>query len=1142
MTPSTPKASRNFDLPIGGADQDLLGASKYARELANYILRVPGTFTIGIYGQWGAGKSSFVRLVEQELGDRVAFINFGAWEYKTADELWRALIQHIAKTLYGQCSATDTPQPPLPERVRRFLDRNVVDPEASETEVLASYDDVMEALDATGPASIRKSRSGNLPIDENEALLSLGQAVAASLAAVSPLGGIVRSWLGGEEGRRATKLLKKDNDDEARKRIDSIQRYKDILAEILRRIRLKDGRKRVCVFVDDLDRCMPDVAVDLLDAIRVFLGEADCVFIVAADRELVGQGLKLRFKDLVQAAKSESEAEFYTRKGDQYIEKIVQFGVPVPQPTRDEAHRFISARFPGWVACSDLINTALEGNPRRMHQYAALLEYRYAVAQMLPNPGPGGSISADWPVVCDKVTALFWSDQETADHIRELLRVPGPFQQLMGALESSIRSQNSSWLSSKPEVRELWRRVQQLQAIGELLIEPPLFSEVNPGLLETLMEFGDLQPEHVRLFRTRDGVFQRIALTLFDVGAISSESLLMEDLERLRGLRKTEKWLVDGLLDLAHQPDYAAQVSAIEARLEDPSLIEPKLREHAEKLLHVCTDPALPQEDREKRRNLFRGKVSFSAIPRELILLFGSAGESFSSGQSITIADLRALRRDFSDTTGRALQALEVRIQIARRHLARRRFAKVDVLIHCWPDLARYLNYEREVLPTLEAQLVSGPPDVIEERFRRWAGDERFLRFLRLQPSLKNLYSEIRKVAAVTPTPAAQVPSSATTAEIPVQPPAPPAPEPPRKREGDGEILQLRLAPTKDGISNSFSATLSGASVLIQESIIQLNVAELLQRASLYDVEKEYEQVKRMLAAIGGELYRGVFPERLKELLRGRGPQLRRRLLLDLMPDAVGLSSIPWEAVYDPDALSFPVLDGSLSVIRYIRVESTPILPDRSGPLKLLAILPNPTDTGLVVEEATQILTEQLNAFPVRLQVLSDRLTGPTTLATVLSAIRTMRPDLFFFFGHASVDTDAREGLILLSKEDGTSTSVGISSLDTAIHDAGVSFAVLMGAETGSSRKVGLQNSFAGRLVFRGVPAAIASVRAITKQSALIFTASFLPRLLRTGDIEAALADARIALSDKGEDWSAYVLFSCINRIESLQLLAPPAA
>ena len=58
--------------------------------------------------------------------------------------------------------------------------------------------------------------------------------------------------------------------------------------------------KRVYVFIDNLDRCMPDVALDLLEAIKVFLGdERQCVFIIAVNQNMIGQAWRLRYKDLL---------------------------------------------------------------------------------------------------------------------------------------------------------------------------------------------------------------------------------------------------------------------------------------------------------------------------------------------------------------------------------------------------------------------------------------------------------------------------------------------------------------------------------------------------------------------------------------------------------------------------------------------------------------------------------------------------------------------------------------------------------------------------------------------------------------------------------------------------------------------------
>jgi hypothetical protein len=1151
-----PDTGGNFERPIEDAAHDLLGTVKYARKLAEQIRSIQSNYTVGIYGPWGAGKTSFVRLVEKELGDRVTFIEFSAWEYKTADELWRALIQRIAATLYKRPKENEKTPAPLATRLRDFLKRDAIDLQPSGKGRPKNYEDVMEALEDTGPSSIRKSRSGNLPIDEDQAFLAMGQAVAAAVASVSPLGGILRSLFGGEEGSNASKLLKQDSDNDARKRIDAIERYKDLLRGIF------DDQaegKRVCVFVDDLDRTTPDVAVDLLDAIQVFLGDIDCVFIVAADRELVGQGLKIRFKDLVQATGSEKDREFYARKGDEYIEKIIQFGVPVPQPTAAEAHRFIAARFPGWAACSDLINTALEGNPRRMQQYTSLLDYRHAVSELLADGKATPAPAAAYSAVFDKVTALFWRDEEILDRIRGLMdgywdRVP--------VVEDVLRRGSESWDASVPDPNGFWQHVRQLKPVADVLMQAPLLSEIDASLLRTAMEFADVQPDTERTLRTRDRLFMRIMDALLAVGAVSSESILLEDLERLHGMRRMSKRALGGIVALAG-PDYYNQMSALEARLEDPSLAAPALQRAAEELLKYCLEPGpaeppitedqWPRQKKATVRSLVLGKPRFSTILPETIVMFATAGDNWPSGESVTVGDLQLLRQN-SPSWEPLSKALDIRIQAARRHLERRRFAKVDVMIHCWPELAQYLNYERKTLLDLEDMFGGGsnakPPEApIADRFRRWEADERFRRFLRIQPYLKTLYEEIRKVAAVTATPTAPSPA----APGPVQPKAAdtlPQPESPRpfrerreKREGESEILHLKIIPTADGISNSFDAFLSSDDTSEEQWRMQLNVGKLLEplRAFRGD-EPGNQQVQRILADVGSRLFQDALSDRLRALLRTlvMRPAVRQRLMLDLVQDPA-LSLLPWDALYISELPAFPVLGGSLSVVRYLQSSVAPTFPNRTGPVKMLAVLANPPDTSLVVDEAVQLLHE-LSSFPVRINLLTERAGGPTTLELVRDSLKSIQPDIFFFFGHSSTNKELQEGSIMLSDKAGHSTAVGASELDQAVYDAGVSLAVLMGSETAGGAEVGMQNSLAGRFVTRGVPAAIGSVRPISKSSALMFMGSFFPALFKTGDVETAMTEARRGMNEKLADWSAYGLFSSVSRIENVRLLAPPAA
>ena len=84
------------------ADEDRLNFAPYAKTLAD-ILADPGThtpLTIGVFGGWGRGKTSLMRMVERRLAATegsdypVRPVWFNAWLYSQQESLWRALISH----------------------------------------------------------------------------------------------------------------------------------------------------------------------------------------------------------------------------------------------------------------------------------------------------------------------------------------------------------------------------------------------------------------------------------------------------------------------------------------------------------------------------------------------------------------------------------------------------------------------------------------------------------------------------------------------------------------------------------------------------------------------------------------------------------------------------------------------------------------------------------------------------------------------------------------------------------------------------------------------------------------------------------------------------------------------------------------
>jgi len=374
------------DTPLKEPKNDLLGVARTAEILANRLAAVQPPFTAGVYGEWGSGKTTFVSFVAEYLkqaapslpggGASTLFVPFSAWQYKTADEIWRALILTIARNLLDIPDPTTRPiasAPPrlgLWDRIKAALgaDALILRYEQPSADAQSRYESLVANLDASLYGGISKSAPA---LDSTETTIAVAKSVVAAMSAVSPMVAAIRGIFGLQTDVDLGKLVDRTQNESTRQRIESQEEFKSILRELF-----QGEARRVFVFIDDLDRCMPDAALDLLEAIKIFLPSTPCVFIVAADEALIGQGLRIRFREAVDSAASGDVTAFMSKKGSEYFEKIIQLPIHLPRPGSNEIHRFIGAHFPEWFATSDLIEAAIGSNPRRLKQYCNRLDYR----------------------------------------------------------------------------------------------------------------------------------------------------------------------------------------------------------------------------------------------------------------------------------------------------------------------------------------------------------------------------------------------------------------------------------------------------------------------------------------------------------------------------------------------------------------------------------------------------------------------------------------------------------------------------------------------------------------------------------------------------------------------------------------------
>lgn len=125
----------------------------------------------------------------------------------------------------------------------------------------------------------------------------------------------------------------------------------------------KDGemdgqRGALVVFVDDLDRCLPEKTVQVLEAMKLFLDKPGCVFVLGADAEIVRQAVETHYKNVGITGENAKD----------YLEKVIQLRFDLP-PILDEAMQDYlrkqgvnAAMLQRWKA----LVAAAEVNPRRV--------------------------------------------------------------------------------------------------------------------------------------------------------------------------------------------------------------------------------------------------------------------------------------------------------------------------------------------------------------------------------------------------------------------------------------------------------------------------------------------------------------------------------------------------------------------------------------------------------------------------------------------------------------------------------------------------------------------------------------------------------------------------------------------------------
>lgn len=475
-----------------------LDFDRYASALAGMIARSKAEFAVGIFGGWGTGKTTLMRAISRRLqDDGIVRVWFSAWRYEREPHL-----------------------------------------------IVPLLDVLREELEVQAKQPGKAAWAGKAA----RAVAGAGQAFLA--------GARIKAGLPGVELEVDFGAVKDALDKDAQKRAAANAR--PVLSTYhLGFVRLKaaiselaaGGRRRVVIFVDDLDRCLPERALEVLESMKLFFDVEGCVFVVGLDQDIVERAVLTKYQR-GQKADAEPDPALTPVSGGEYIKKIFQVPFFMPRLADDQLFDYLTTlqRTSGFglAQLQDFRDTVrphllhLRGsgqlNPREVKRL--INTYTLQLQILDADPGRPGQQPPDRHVVLALLCMNFRKDWQML--YEQLVTDPELFQNTLAGLVHRGTWPEDEWIGGA-RVRLPVSFIDYLDGIASPLLAVPNLAayvaaadsslSTEPWVLKARIEVG-------RLSKLVDGAAGRAIV--IDSHQLEEAPLnvdaLVDDIENLAGL------------------------------------------------------------------------------------------------------------------------------------------------------------------------------------------------------------------------------------------------------------------------------------------------------------------------------------------------------------------------------------------------------------------------------------------------------------------------------------------------------------------------------------------------------------------------------------------------------------------------------
>ncbi len=268
--------------------------------------------SVGVYGDWGSGKSSLIKMSMDELSKEknTVCLIFNGWLFEGYEDAKTALMGSILDVIEEERSFT-----PKTKACIRGLYKSI---------------DKFKLLKSGAKLGADLFFTGGIGTLVDMGMNNVGKLIADKVSSATSdaenVSGII-------DGIDLEKIQENIEEELSNKEIrNDIREFQNNFVELLEETKIE----KLIIFVDELDRCSPDTILETLEAIRLFLFIGNVAFIIGADERHISYAVKKKFKEI---------EGLQIDIGKEYLEKMIQYPIRIPRLNSKEVEFYITCLF-----------------------------------------------------------------------------------------------------------------------------------------------------------------------------------------------------------------------------------------------------------------------------------------------------------------------------------------------------------------------------------------------------------------------------------------------------------------------------------------------------------------------------------------------------------------------------------------------------------------------------------------------------------------------------------------------------------------------------------------------------------------------------------------------------------------------------